>query len=464
MRALPLVVLLATGLASPAFAKELIVLLANKDTPAAASAEKLAVDGSVFVEKKLQKALDKVSELLAACPDVEPPRVRNMEPAALTIPADQLCTISLKIAAGTYLAKGDKVGQVQLDAGYKPNTTVRILGGYADDFKKREPFTRPTIFPGPLSIEGKDHAIGEIYISGLVIDMGDGNQYDGKTNSLLKGSSSSTSALIFGYLLTNRLVIADNVLLNASRFASSPLIRARTKQAQVILRNNFVMNNIQAWQADSGGWKNRPALYLLEGNSFILNWPYNPDPTTGSAAAVEMKNKDFTAKVVVKDNLFAFNPGGALNSWAISEKNSPPTEIKNNLFFGNGSLFGETAAGAAAMVVKFGGFKSQEVPWNVISMELLESDYGWSSAGNQAIDPQLGLTMVKPGFANSSGVKAENTVINDVRGMLGMNKQGGKVAISNFAPRMGFDPATLPFPKNAAAQPFGVRAERVEQF
>lgn len=449
---------------SPAFGKDLTVLLANKDTPAAASADKLAVEGSVFVEKKIFRALDKVGELLAACPDVDRPRVKNMDPAALTVPAAELCTITLKIAAGAYMAKGDRPGQVQLDVGYKPNSRVLILGGYADDFKTRAPFTTPTIMPGPLAVEGQDHAIGELYISGLVIDMGDTNSYDGKSNSLLKGSSSSTSALTFGFLNTNKLTIADNVLMNASRFAASPLIRAKTKEAQVIVRNNFIMNNIQAWQADSGGWKNRPALYLFEGNSFLLNWPYNPDPTTGSAAAVEMKNKDFTGKVVIKDNLFAYNPGGALNTWAVSEKNSPPTEIKNNLFFNNGTLFQETAPGAAAMVVKFGGFKSKEFPWNVISMELLESDYGWSSSGNQALDPELALTMVKPGFASSAGVKAENTQINDIRGLLGMNKQGGKTVISNFAPRMGFDAATLPFPKNAKAAAFGVRADRVEQF
>jgi len=37
-----------------------------------------------------------------------------------------------------------------------------------------------------------------------------------------------------------------------------------------------------------------------------------------------------------------------------------------------------------------------------------------------------------------------------------MNKDGGTVSIKNFAPRMGLDLKTLPFPKNPAAKPFGV--------
>lgn len=449
--------------ASVASATEYTVYLAGAGTPAAEAAAKLADDKTKFAEVKIAKALAKVAELLAACPDAAPPRVKNMDAEPFAGAPGELCTIHLKIAAGEYQGKGGK-GPIVLEPGFKPNSTVRVLGGYDDTFTKRAPFTSPTMLSVPFTVDGKDTALGELYVSGLTIDLGGGNSYDGKTNSLLKGSSAGVPAFVFGYLLTDKLVIADNLVMNASMMAGAPLIRAKTPKAEVLVRNNFFLNNIQAWQTDSGGWKHRPASYTLEGNTFAINWPYNPDPTTGACAAVEMKAQGFAGKVVVKDNIFAHNPGGALNSWAPSEKASPPTEIVHNLFFGNGSLFAETEPGAAAMVVKFGGFKSREMPWNVIGLEALQDEFGWKSSKNVAFDPKVPLVMVKPGFANSGTVVAETSALNDVRSLFGMNKQGTKMVISNFAPRMGLDPKSPPFAEEPKAKEFGVSAARVEQF
>ena len=72
--------------------------------------------------------------------------------------------------------------------------------------------------------------------------------------------------------------------------------------------------------------------------------------------------------------------------------------------------------------------------------------------------------MVKVGFANSGDVSALDTPTNDIRGMLGMNKKGGKVKISNYAPRMGLNLKTLPFPTVAKAKKYGVDPKLVEQF
>jgi hypothetical protein len=61
-------------------------------------------------------------------------------------------------------------------------------------------------------------------------------------------------------------------------------------------------------------------------------------------------------------------------------------------------------------------------------------------------------------------VTAENTVANDIRGLLGMNKQGNKMQIANYAPRMGIDPKKLPFPEDEKAKAYGASPDRVEQF
>jgi len=62
-----------------------------------------------------------------------------------------------------------------------------------------------------------------------------------------------------------------------------------------------------------------------------------------------------------------------------------------------------------------------------------------------------------PGKANSANVKAQNTVMNDVRRLFGQNQQGGTVAIKNYAPAMAFDPKTLPLPQEEKAKPYGVQ-------
>ena len=54
--------------------------------------------------------------------------------------------------------------------------------------------------------------------------------------------------------------------------------------------------------------------------------------------------------------------------------------------------------------------------------------------------------------------------MNDIRGILGMNKQGKKMKISNYAPYSYADANTLPWPSNKAAKGFGVNPSRVEQF
>jgi hypothetical protein len=445
---------------------EVSILVANKDTPAAAAAAAKADGKTVFAESRLFKAIDKAAEIIGAKKHCPQARVKGMEvpPCTLT-PEERYLVVNIKVASGEYQGKGGK-GGFSIPEINEPDTTLRILGGYDDKFEKRAPFTTPTVLPiagTVFEMQGKNHALKEFYLSGFVMDIGGGNQYDGKTNSLLKGTSASVQAVTIGYLETERLVYADNVFLNSSHKAAAPLVRAANDKAEVLVRNNFILNNVLSWEADSARFKTIPASYTFENNSFLVNWPFNPDPTTAQPAALQLNGKYATGKFVIKRNIFAHNPGGAILWTAPTEKDGPVTEIVENLFFGNGTLFSETAPGAAAVVTKMGGFKSQDIPWNVIGMDVLE-DFNWKSDKNVALDPKVPIVLVKPGFANSASVSAANTTLNDVRGMFGMNKQGGKVQISNFAPRMGVDPKNFPFPAEGKAKEYGVNPAKVEQF
>ncbi|MEM6733600.1 MAG: right-handed parallel beta-helix repeat-containing protein, partial [Myxococcota bacterium] len=410
MRIAVLAALVSFASASTAAAKQYTILVANKNTPAYEHAKKTKDDALVFAERKLHKAFKRAGEILgdpARCannPQPSPynkPRERN--------PIADPCSVTIKVAAGEYVGKGGR-GNFAMAPVWAPDATLRILGGYDATFKTRAPFETKTVLPlggTAIAFAGKRGlpAIGELYISGFTFDGGNGNVYDGGTNSLLKGKSAKLPHITFGYLRTNRLVLADNTFINSSQTAASPKVVADTDAAKVIIRNNLIMNNVMAWKADSASGKTLLSEYVLENNSFIMNWPYNPDPTTSNPAALEIGQRYAAKKVTIRGNIFAHNVGGAIFFTSASESSGPATvEIKKNLFFNNGALFSETEPGASAAVAKFGGFKSRKIPWNTISVEYLEDDYDWDSEENQVFDPQVPITMVKPGFASSYDV------------------------------------------------------------
>ena len=424
-------------------AQEFTILVAQKGTPADESARKLADDTSVFAERKLHKALDQAVELIEANPKA---------------------TVNVKVASGAHEPKGGR-GTWTVSQVIAPEATLRILGGYGDGFEVRKPFETPTVLANgapSLVFDGNKHALKELYLSGFFFDAYATNIYDPKSNTLMKGRSVCTPIVQFGYLTTNRLVIADCVFVNSSQSAAAPLIRAMTKDAEVLIRNNFIVNNVMAWKVDSARFRNIPGKYVLEGNSFIMNWPYNPDPTTANPGTVQVGNKYASTEVVIEDNLFAHNMGGALH--LEGDSGEPKISIQHNLFFDNATLFGLTEPGAGAVVGKFGGFLSPQIPWNVIDIEMVEDDYDWESDENVVLDPKVPVALVEPGFANSNDVSAGKTVMNDLRSLLGKNLQGGKLAVKNYAPRTVIDQANLPFPQEAKAKAFGVNPERVEQF
>ncbi|MEQ8976902.1 MAG: hypothetical protein RL846_03175, partial [Deltaproteobacteria bacterium] len=310
-----------------------------------------------------------------------------------------------------------------------------------------------------LSFEGRNHALAELYLSGFVFDVAPGNKYDAKTNSLLRGASCTFPILKFGYLETERLVVADNVFMNAAQRGVEPLIRAASPSAEVVVRNNFIMNNTLAWIVKSANGRNMPKRYHVHGNSFIMNWPYNPDPSTAQPAALEIGNKYTAAEVVIEENLFAHNVGGAIMP-GYDDNVGPKIAIRKNLFFGNGVLFGVKSTDTAAVVGKF----NRAATHGTYSAEDIEDDFSWDLADNVSFDPKVPIALVEPGVVDPHAIKAKKTVMNDVRRLFGANVDGGRVEIKDFAPRLGLDLDALPFPQESRAQAYGVRADRVEQY
>ncbi len=432
-----LLILLVMFLGTSLFATNYTILVAPKKTDAYKNAKKMKDGKTIFAKNKLFKALNKATELLRQ---------------------NKADTVNIKIAKGEYFGKM-KGGSWGLSEIKNPMATLRILGGYDANFTKRAPFDNLTILVGTsyiLSFEGRKPQLKELYVSGLVMDVYRGNKYDAKSNCLLKGESKTSPILHFSYWELQKLVIADNIFLNSAHQASAPLIRPANKNTTLIVRNNFMVNNVYAWKADAANYRYKLNNYIFKNNSFILNWPYNPDPSTGTAGTLEVNSKSRLNNVEISNNIFAYNVGGAINP-LYQENRMPKMTIKNNLFFNNGTLFSVKSADTAAVIYKAG------TSYITMSMEDIEDDFEWNVGGNVSFDPQLKIAIPGLKAADSSKVKAINNDRNALRGMLGLNKKGRNVKISNYAPKHDLNVNSY-FPTNPKAKKYGVQKSLVEQF
>lgn len=441
MRPLRSLLALSTALFSlAALADDYVVFVAPRDTPAAEAAQKQADDKAVFWFAKLHKALNKVGELLA----------------------EGEHTVTVKVAQSD-AASAAGAGTWQVPPIKNPKATLKLLGGWTPDWSTRDPFAHPTELltgegrPQPILSFSPKSAIGEIVISGFVFDAAPSNKYDAKTNSLLKGSSRTIPLLGFSMVVTRHLVVADNVFLNSAHKAFDPYISPETKDVVVDIQNNFFLNNVIPMKLSPALYKGNTVKTMnLKNNSFILNWPFNPDPTSGNVGAIELYHKDCCNELVVEGNLFAFNAGGAMqHDWPTGRM--PKMSFLNNLFFTNATLFGDGRGDAGFFTGKFGPNPKHLI----VTVGALEDDFDYTVKGNVSFDPEVPVALVDLQAADSSSVTAKKTVMNDLRGMFGLNKQGGTVAIANYAPRMGLDVANLPFPKNARAKAYGVSPDKL---
>lgn len=416
-------------------AETFTILVAPRDTPAQAAAEKAADGKTTFYEAKLFKALTKAAELLQKKPNTVIVQVAESRDNGQS-------------GAGTWTVP-------MIDS---PTGKLLLLGGYAADWQSRDPFGTPTELitsegrpVGVINFEKKT-VLAEIVISGFVFDVAPSNKYDAKTNSILKGTSRSVPILQFSQAVTNHLVVADNVFLNGAHGAFDPYVSPASNDATIDIRNNFFINNIKMMKFAPAMYKGNTFKEVnFKQNSVLMNWPFNPDSASSNVGALELPNSDCCTQINIDGNLFAFNPGGAMqHDW--EEKRMPKLSITNNLFYGNAVLFKDARPDAGFFVGKFG----KNPKYLIITAASAQDDYGYTISGNVSMDPKVPLALVDIGVADSSSVEAKKTAMNDMRGLFGMNKDGGTVAISNYAPRVGLDPKKLPFPAEPKAEPFGV--------
>lgn len=382
-----LVLLMVLG--SPAMAADLTIYVAPKDSQAYEQASQL---GQGPVETRIHKAFQAAADALAGCGE---------------------CEVRIHLAGGEYTGKAN-VGSWEFPEVRALQASLKILGGWTDDFSERNPFAYPTVLKSNpdrssvvLSFAGRKHGFKSLVVSGLTFDTTPSNNYDSQTNSFKRSGSSTFGQIAFGYITTDSLVVADNVFIGApDGGVGGPVVRPIGSQGEVRIENNFFFNNLVPWKLASGSYSTPPARYVVRGNSFVLNWPYNADVATANPGALEIGNKHTAAKILIEDNLFAYNYGGAIfPQW--DDTRGPEIEIRNNLFYGNGGLFGVDDPGSGAVVGKFVGAAKH----SAFTAEELEEDFDWVVAGNVSLDPDLSLGIPSTKGLTSTGQRSEDRAV-----------------------------------------------------
>lgn len=487
---------LLTALCGPAMAADLTIYVAPKDSKAYEQATQL---GKGPVETRIHRAFQAAADALAGCGE---------------------CEVAIHLAGGEYTGKAN-VGTWVFPEVRALQATLKILGGWNDDFSERDPFADPTVLKSNpdrssvvLSFAGRKHGFKKLVVSGLTFDTTPSNSYDSQTNSFKRAGSSTFGQLSFGYITTDSLIVADNVFIGApDGGVGGPIVRPIGSNGEVRIENNFFFNNLVPWKLASGSYSNPPALYVVRGNSFVLNWPYNADVATANPGALEIGNKHTAAKILIENNLFAYNYGGAIfPQW--DDTRGPKIEIRNNLFHGNAGLFGAGDPGSGAVVGKFAGAATH----SVFSAEELEEDFDWIVSGNVSLDPDLGIGIPSSTGLTSTGQRsedraaatesaavpssAEDDAPEDLAAelaQLSASLEGAAADLEaesvpesapeldldlgldfddyesngvgaaqedlkNYAPKVVFKAGALPFPNNPAARRYGASPARIGQF
>jgi hypothetical protein len=411
-----------------------VILVAPRDTPALTNAEAKQNEQTVFAERKLYKALTKAAEFLN-------------QPGAHEV--------RIMIAAGEYTGQMAQ-GQWTIPAINNPEGSLAIIGGWNATWDGRQPFKHLVKLktvegrPGPMIMFTKNSVLKRTAVSGLLFDAAPSNKYDARSNSLLIATSRTYTLLAFRLLKTDRLVVADNIFLNGAQGTVEPEIYPMSNETTVTIRNNFFINNRFPTSTRGRVYKGAQVKTLnFINNSFILNWPYNPDPTSGNVGVINLYTKDCCTLLNIEGNLFAFNPGGAMQQDWVWDR-MPKTRIHNNLFFSNAMLFGNDKKDAGVIVGKFG----LNPKYLIADLYMLEDEFDYDVSGNVSFDPKVPLTFPALLAANSADVKRENTGMNDIRRLFGMNQSGGNVAIANYAPLVKW---RLALPQEEKAKAYGVQ-------
>ncbi len=375
-------------------------------------------------------------------------------------------TVVLKLAAGDYT--GDLgSGAYQFPALSNKDAELRIEGGYSADFKTRDPFGTPTrivtietrsapliqLHPSQPEPAEAQKELKSLVLDGLLCDVGNSNNYDKASGSLLRGAGTSAHAVLgLGNTRVGAFELRNCVFLNSPERALKLELRPAGEGVKFRFFNSVFLGCVVPLQLDSSESEGSLVGEIeIARCSFVLNWAATADLSTPSAAALELGTKAQVAKVTIRDSLFYANFGGAIQ---LPAKDAPELVLRRNNFVGNGLLRKDSTAGAAALLTYAEG-----KPLAVAVEKLGSAEFVKEAEGNVSIAPGLSLTLV--GAKDVPG--EEETWEQGLERLLGKpGAEGETPEIKVYAPKLVYDPKSPPTPTVPAAHSYGASPRHVE--
>lgn len=372
------------------------------------------------------------------------------EPAKdLGIIADQLkAGDTVHIAAGTYYGRAES-GAVAIEV------PVKIIGGYSDDFSKRDPWGEfKTIFAGRNKSDNFDSKarlfIGnrkvkpdgskfEILVDGVIFDNGERNGYvGGKEEKITRRADPSTKTNIApdsaGLSIDapegTEVTITNCVVMNCAPHHKGGALKIFAgKRGKVVVRNNLVINNTGSGICGLSYFhgKEDGPVFTVENNTVLFTWRYDVMSTDcGSALKLE-------SGIVMNasGNVFGFS-----DAYAVDNALKSKLGLTGNLF-------------CASLIAPYLEFSTK------LKLESIEDEAQCLSAAKDNVKTQIEIpvsetwaklyasrTIIDRAAAESSVEPLDNWQ-NDVRRMLGLPLQGGNLDVKAdvWLPRLSLDDA-----------------------
>ena len=369
---------------------------------------------------------------------------------------------TVHIAAGTYLGKGES----GCDA---INVPVSVIGGYSDDFSKRDPWGEcKTILTGSntsknykvaprLHIDLAKYifhssggtAMPKIVVDGLIIDQGPQNRYKDAAKTLLvrkanpktgENPTPDRGALIITASRTkNRAGKWDIVVRNCVIVNSAPTQGAMTvsgyQGSTITIDNNLVINNtgtgIFAGSMWQGADEKAAPRFTITNNTVLFTEKYDAFAQSFSGNSFKI---DTAVVAAVTNNVFAFADRNG-----IQKQGKWKLLLKDNLIVGNVQADYWEAAGDQK--VELGNLEDEA--------EYLHGDSG----GNVAMKIKVpvseewaklyaGRVLIDRNAA-AADVKAQKTKANALRSILGLPLRAGELKTDSpvWLPLMKVDDA-----------------------
>jgi len=328
------------------------------------------------------------------------------------------------VAQGTYLGRGDSGADLVPVA-------IRLLGGYSDDFSKRDPWGQfKTIFAGTNAVSGStDYRLAitakgctsEVVVSGIIFDNGPRNRYTDANKLVIArqadmARNENATPEAGGIRVTldkqGKATIENNVVMNTAPTGGA-IAAWGHHGTQIVVRNNLIINNTGEGIFALSVWHPRDAQgnasFVIENNTVLFSWKHDAIATYGGNAL----KMDTDVTLVARNNVFAFGDYGGVDNI----KRAKGMTLKDNLFAAN-KLYDYREFNTNMTVAKLedeAELLSKETLGNVTQPIKLPVGERWANIYASRVEVSRA--------AVDSAAKVPNTGANALRGMLGLPLQ-----------------------------------------